>query len=141
MIETRKGIEIVARMIDTETAEIVETEDVYDESKDLTALRNLAEGMAIKFHLDFPLLDGLIVQQKGKFIFTDLGKEKIKVQRRLIVYREEPIKHPVTGKVLGADNVIIGRARVTQVMPDLSKAEISTDGKIPVKPMDRVITE
>ena len=141
MIETRKGIEIVARMIDTETAEIVETEDVYDESKDLMALRNLAEGMAIKFHLDFPLLDGLIVQQKGKFIFTDLGKEKIKVQRRLIVYREEPIKHPVTGKVLGADNVIIGRARVTQVMPDLSKAEISTDGKIPVKPMDKVITE
>jgi hypothetical protein len=50
IIETRAGIEIVARIIDTETSEIMATEDVYDEAKDLPALRSLAEGMAIKFH-------------------------------------------------------------------------------------------
>jgi hypothetical protein len=49
--------------------------------------------------------------------------------------------HPVTGKVLGADNVIIGRALITQVMPELSKAEILTDRNIGVKILDKVITE
>jgi len=141
IIETGTGIEIVARWIDTETSEILAVEDVYDEVKDLPALRLLAQGMAVKFHRDFPLLDGLIIRQKGKYIFTDLGQDKIRIQRRLIIYREEPITHPVTGKVLGADNVIIGRARVTQVMPDLSKAEISVGRDISIKPMDKVITE
>ncbi|MFC1799193.1 CsgG/HfaB family protein [Thermodesulfobacteriota bacterium] len=140
-VETSKGIEIVARMIDTETSEILETEDVYAEARDLMTLRTLAEGLAIKLHLDFPLLEGLVVQQKGGYIITDLGQDKIKIQRRLIVYRKEQIKHPVTGKVMGADYVDIGRARVSQVMADMSKARISKRGDTPIKPLDRVITE
>jgi hypothetical protein len=141
IIETRAGIEIVARIIDTETSEIMATEDVYDEAKDLPALRSLAEGMAIKFHREFPLLGGLVIQSKGKQIFTDLGKGKIKLQRRLIVYREEPIEHPVTGKVLGADNKILGRARVTQVLPEMSRAELLDDRGGTIKRLDKVITE
>jgi TolB-like protein len=141
IIETRAGIEIVARMIDTETSEIMATEDVYDEAKDLPALRSLAEGMAIKFHREFPLLGGLVIQSKGKQIFTDLGKGKIKLQRRLIVYREEPIEHPVTKKVLGADNEILGRARVTQVLPEMSRAELLDDKGDTIKRLDKVITE
>ena len=141
IIETREGVEIVGRLIDTETSEILATEDVYDEMKDLPALRSLAEGMALKFHRDFPLLEGLIIQQKGKNIFTDLGQEKIKVRRRLIVYREEPIKNPVTGKILGADNMILGRARVTQVMSEMSKAEIMDGEAGAIGLKDKVITE
>jgi TolB-like protein len=141
IIESRKGIEIVARMIDTETSMIIEMEDVYDEAKDLLALKKLSEGLAIKFHKDFPLLDGNVVQLKGNTIFTDLGAGKVKLNRRLIIYREELIKHPITGKVLGTDNIIIGRARVTQILPDLSKAEISSNRKMLVRPMDKVITE
>jgi TolB-like protein len=141
IIETRTGIEIVGRMIDTETSEILATEDVYDEIKDLPALRTLAEGMAIKFHREFPLLGGFVIQQKGKYIFTDLGQDKIKLQRRLIVYREEPIKHPVTGKILGADNEIVGRAKVTQVLPEMSKAELMRGKPGAIKRLDKVITE
>jgi TolB-like protein len=141
IIETRTGIEVVARMIDTETSEILASKDVYGEVKDLPALRSLAEGMAIKFHLDFPLVDGLIIEQKGKDIFTDLGENVIKVGRRLIVYRVEPIKHPVTGKVLGADNKIIGRACITQVMSEMSKAELLKGKPESVGHLDRVITQ
>jgi TolB-like protein len=141
IIETRTGIEIVARMIDTETSEIMATADVYEEAKDLPALRSLAEGMAIKFHREFPLLGGLVIQTKGEQIFTDLGKDKIKLQRRLVVYREEPIEHPVTGKVLGADNEILGRARVTQVLPEMSRAELLDDKGETIKRLDKVITE
>jgi len=139
--ESRTGIEIVARLIDTETSEILASEDVYDEVKDLMALRSLSEGMAVKFHRDFPLVDGLVIQQKGDYIFIDLGKDVVRLRRGFIVYREEPIKHPVTGKILGADNVIVGRARITQVMPDLSKAEILEEKAASVKPMDKVIAE
>jgi TolB-like protein len=141
IIETRTGIEVVARMIDTETSEILATEDVYDEVKDLLALRALAEGMAIKFHQEFPLVDGLVIERKEEDIFTDLGQDVIELRRRLIVYREEPVKHPVTGKVLGADNKIMGHARVTQVMPEMSKAELLECKAEAIRRLDKVITQ
>jgi TolB-like protein len=141
IVESRTGVEVVGRMIDTETSEILTTVDVYDEVKELKALRSLAEGMATKIHMDFPLLGGLIIQRKGNSIFTDLGQDKVSLQRRLIVYREEPIKHPVTGKILGSDNEIIGRAKVTQVLPDMSKAEVISGESGKIKPLDKVITE
>jgi len=141
IIESGIGIEIVCRVIDTETSEILASEDVYDEVKDLQGLRTLAEGMAIRIHREFPLLSGTVIKQKGKWIFTDIGDDKIDLQRRLIVYHEEPIKHPVTGKLLGADNEILGRARVVQVMPGMSKAEMLDGRAASVKPLDKVISE
>jgi len=141
IVSSLKGTEIVARLIDTETTEILAVVDVYDEVIDLSAIMELAKGMAIKFQRQFPLLSGYVVQVKGKAVFTDLGEGKTKLQRRLVVYREEPVKHPVTGKVLGADNVILGHVRVTQVMPDLSKAEIVNFKPEDIKKLDRVITE
>ena len=97
--------------------------------------------MAVKFHRDFPLVDGYIIACKGGNIFTDLGEDVIKLRRRLIVYREEPIKHPTSGKVLGADNVIMGHARINQVMLNMSKAELTDVKTETVKSFDRVITE
>ena len=128
-------------MIDTETSEILAVEDVYSEFKDLNALLALSKGMAIKFHREFPLVSGLIVQKKGKYVFTDLGNNVVKVPRRLIVYRDEPVKHPLTGKILGSDNQIVGRLRLTQVMPELSKAEILDRKSTEIKLTDKVITE
>jgi len=141
IIETQAGIEIVGRLIDTETSEVMDTEDVYDERKDLQTQKDMAEGMAIKFHRAFPLIDGTVIQQKGPFIFTDLGQDKIKPQRRLLVYREEQIKHPATGKVLGTDNEIVGRAKVVQVMEEMSKAELIRGKPADVKNLYKVITE
>jgi TolB-like protein len=141
IIETKTGTEIIGRLIDTETSEILATQDVYGEDKDFRALSTLAEGLAVKFHRDFPLANGLVIQQKGDAVLTDLGQDKVKLQRRLILYRETPVKHPVTGKVVGADNVIMGRARVTQVMPEMSKADV-LDGKAEsIKALDKVIAE
>jgi len=141
IFETRTGIEVVGRMIDTETSEILTTEDVYGELKDIPALRSLAEGMAVKFHREFPLMDGLVIECREKSIFTDLGQDVVKIRRRIIVFREEPIKHPLTGKVLGSDNEIIGRARITQVMPAMSKAELLEYRAGAIMRLDKVITE
>jgi len=142
-IETRIGIEIVARLVDNETSEVLAVEDVYDEFKDRSALMDLSEGLAIKFHREFPLVDGTVLEKKGKSFYTDLGKGKIKPQRRLIVYREgEPIRNPRTGKILGCDTEIIGYARVSQVMARMSKAKLIKNLKgnaIMIK--DKVMTE
>jgi tetratricopeptide (TPR) repeat protein len=142
-VETRTGIEIISRLIDNETSEILAQEDVYGESKDRAALQILAEGMAVKYHREFPLVDGIIVQKKGDSFFTDLGQGKTKPQRRLILYREgEPILHPVTGKLLGCDTEIIGYGRVTQVMEEMSQAELLEglkDKNIKIK--DKVMTQ
>jgi len=140
IVETRQGVEAVARMIDTETSEIVATEDVYDEITDVGALRSLARGMAVKFHREFPLVGGMVIKAGDKYIFTDLGQDKIKLQRRLIVYREEQVRHPVTGKLMGADTIILARARVTQVSPEMSKSEL-TSGERHIELNDKVITE
>lgn len=141
LIETGSGIEIVARIIDTQTAEILTVKDVFDETKTLQAFKLLSQGMALKVHMEFPLLEGLVLQLKGPQIFTDLGQDKVKIPRRIVIYREEPVIHPLTGKLLGADNIILGRAQISQVMPGMSRASMIS-GKIDtVKPLDKVITE
>jgi len=141
MIETIDGIEIVARMIDTDTSEILATEDVYAEARDLPSLRTLAQGLAIKFHHEFPLLKGLVIECTDRHICTDLGQNEIKLKRRLIVFRERPVTHPVTGQVLGADTKIIDHARVTQVLPEMSKAELLEANKEKPRKLDSVITQ
>ena len=47
----------------------------------------------------------------------------------------------MTGKVLGADNEILGHARVTQVLPEMSRAELLDDKGKTIKRLDKVITE
>lgn len=141
IVESREGVEVVARLIDTETSEILATEDVYNEVKGVEDLRTLAEGMAIKFHREFPLVDGSVIQPQRGYVLTDLGKGKVALQRRLIIYREKPVKHPQTGKILGTDNTIIGRARITQVMPEMSRADLLDGKNVTIQPMDKVITE
>lgn len=141
LIESRTGIEMVGRVVDTETSEVLATEDVYTEERDMAALKRTAEGMAIKFHRDFPLVSGLVIDQKGRFVFTDLGEDKILMNRRLIVYREEPVKHPVTGKLMGMDHVILGHARVNQLTSEMSKAEVLRGDAGSIRPLDKVISE
>ena len=142
-LETRIGIEVVARLIDNETSEVMVVKDVYYEFKDRAGLMTMAESLAIKFHREFPLVDGIIIQKKGKSVFTDLGIGKVKPERRLIVYREgEPIRHPVTGKSLGCDTEIVGYARITQVMDQMSTALLIDNLKEEtIKLQDKVMTE
>jgi curli biogenesis system outer membrane secretion channel CsgG len=96
IVSSRTGVEIIARVIDTETSAILAAADVYDEVAELKTLRLLSEGLAVKFHREFPLLQGLVIQKKGDNIFTDLGENLIKVQRRLIIFRDIPVNHPVS---------------------------------------------
>ena len=141
IIETRKGIEVVSRLIDTETSDILSSQDVYSEKKDLAALNSLAQGMTIKFYRDFPLTEGLILTKKGKSISTDLGGDVVKLQRRVIIFRDESVDPTLAAKSFGAQNKILGYARVIQVMPELSKAKLFDGKENNIKPLDKVIIQ
>ena len=141
IIETRKGIEVVSRLIDTETADILSTQDVYSEARDLMALHELARGMAVKFIRDFPLTTGQVLSVNGRSIATDLGANSVKLQRRLIIFRNVPATQTAAGKPLGAENRILGYARVNQVMPGLSKAKCLNAETRRIKPLDLVIVQ
>ncbi len=141
IIESRHGIEIVSRMIDTETSDILASEDVYGELKDRRAMLALANGMALKYHREFPLSGGMVIRADGKFIFTDLGKEEIKLQRRIIVYKESPVQHPVSNQVVGTDKQILCRARINQVQKEISKASLLGEPTAAVEKFHKVVAE
>ncbi len=141
IVESRNGIEIVSRMIDTETSEILAAADVYGELKNRRAMLTLANGMALKYHRDFPLSGGMVIRSDGKTIFTDLGMEEIKLQRRIIVYKESPVQHPVSAQVVGTDKQILCRARVHQVQEEISKARILEEPISTVEKFHKVVAE
>jgi len=141
LIRSQKGIEIIGRIIDTETSEILATEDVYTEHGQIRIFQNLSDAMAIKFHRDFPLVNGNILQCKGGHIFTSIGKDQLAQNKRLIIYREEPILDAGSEKIFGMDFVVIGRAKLTQLFPTMSKAEIFGCAPDHVKNDYKVITE
>ena len=141
MVQTRTGIEIVGRVIDCETAEILDTVDAYSEAVDLRGLRHMAEALALNIHREFPLVDGIVVQKKGRIIFTDLGSDKIRAQRRMLVYDDRPVRHPSSGAPMGADHRILAKARVVQCDKGLSKAELQAGFDPAVRAHHKVITQ
>lgn len=141
MVQTRTGIEVVGRVVDCETAEILATSDAYSEAADLQGFKHLAGTLALNIHRDFPLVDGIVIEKQGKMIFTDLGTEKIRAQRRMLVYDDRPVRHPSTGTQLGVDHRILAKARVVQCDETLSKAELLTGFDPSIAPHHKVITQ
>lgn len=141
IIETPTGMEVLARMVDTETAEILAAKEVYAEKADLAGVRRMARIMALKFHQEFPLLGGRVLQRDGPEILSDLGAGKIALHRRILVFREEPVTDPDSGRSLGADHRILGRARVIQVSKNFSRARMATGDTATIRKQDQVITQ
>lgn len=141
VLETGESIEVIARLIDTETSVVLSSNDAFDEEKGLMAVGRLMQGLAYKFKRDLPLLEGIIIEAKSGEILIDLGSEKkIRKNMKLILYREgQTIKHPVTGRVLGSRTEELGIATVKDVFDEFSSARIQKrDGALKV--MDKVIT-
>jgi Curli production assembly/transport component CsgG/Glucodextranase, domain B len=142
--ETPQALEVFIRFVDVETAVVLAAEDIYGEDLPLKAVGTLMEGLASKFRQRFPLLEGVVVKTEGKRVFVDLGsKQAIKKYMKLMLFREgEVIKHPETGKVLGADTEPLGEARVEVVFEELSQATLlAPTASAAVRQLDKVITK
>ena len=144
VIETERDIEVIARLINTETTTVMATKDVYGQDKSLSYLHYLLNGLALKFKHAFPLVEGLVIKVKGKEVFADLGKNRnLKKEMKFIIYREgEKVIHPVTGKFLGYDTKVLGEATVVQVFEEFSKGKLKIAKGLPkIYEKDRVITK
>lgn len=129
--EGQKSVEIITRLVSTETAEVMETKDVYIEDKSLAAVKELMEGLASKLTLGFPVVEGMVVKREKGTLFSDLGSASgIRKSMAAAVYRRgKEIKHPVTGKSLGWDMVKIGDGTIEDVQDGFSKVRLSDRSK------------
>ena len=115
-ISTRQGIEIVVRIIDNETTQILAIEDVFSEQKDNQALEDLSKRLALKINHNFPIVSGQIIRSNGDTLFLNIGKDDIKSNRRFIIYKNQ-------GNGTTVDQNIIGYAHVNHVKDHESEAQ------------------
>jgi len=142
--ETKDGIEVYARLVNTETSALFDTKDVYGADKSLPQIQYITSGLALKFKHSFPLLEGMVVKVSGRDIYADFGTaQKIKKDMKFIVFREgEKIVHPVTGKVLGSQTEELGVATVVNVMDDMSVGKLVAEfDPSKIQPRDFIITK
>jgi hypothetical protein len=124
--EDKKSLEIIARVINTETAEVMEVKDVYTEDKSLGAIKEAITGLAAKIASGFPLAEGMIIGRDKKEAMTDLGSSKIRKSMGAIIYRKgKEVRHPVTGRSLGADTIKLGDGWFDDVQPEFSRIRLS----------------
>ena len=85
----------------------------------------------------FPKVDGEIVDVKADSVTLDVGrKHGVQPGLDLEVFREgKEIIHPKTGKVLGREEKVLGRLRVTEVQEAFATAAVVQGADI--KPADR----
>lgn len=141
--EAKGALEVFMRFVDVETSAILAVEDVYGENLDLRAVRTLMAGLALEIRQQFPLLEGLVLQVQGKKVSIDLGKKQLKKHMKLTLFREgEAIKHPVSGKLLGAPTEILGEIKLQAVFDEFSQGVLRRPiSSSEIKQLDKVITK
>ncbi len=141
--ESGNTVEVFTRLVDTETSDILDARDVFGEDISFQGIKMLMQGLALKYKMSFPLVEGLIIKKDGKTILTDLGEEKnVKKNMGLILFREgEDIMHPLSAKVLGPEPAELGEAKIEKVYTGFSRAIIKKEKQPNVGLKDKVITK
>ena len=144
ILERINSLEIYARLVDTETAEMIAAVDIYGEDIDIDTLRSLGQGVELRLTEEVPLLEGIVLKADGSRFAVDLGKQsQIKRGAKVLIYEVGgEIVHPVTEKVVGLDIREVGEGRVESVQEEMSFAELTGEkasSKV-LQPMLRVIT-
>jgi hypothetical protein len=140
-VQTSTGTEIVSRVIDSETGEILSVSDAYSEASGLTAVKELAQPLALKIQREFPLVDGLVLAKQKQIIFTDLNQEKLRAQKRILVYKDTPVRHFRSNLAVGFDHQVLGCGRVIQQDDKISKVELLNGNCLLIEPGDKVIPQ
>lgn len=139
--EGPSSIEVYARLVDTETSDILLEKDAFHEDKSLSNLRFLMQGLALKLKLGFPLLEGEIQAQQGKTYTVNLGTNMlVRPGMRVVVFKEEPMVEPKTGLPVGTETVVLAEGRVVNAYDRLSQIELLNAGAS-VAPKSLVITK
>ena len=121
---TRAGrnIAIDARLIDTETAEIITAQDEMSQRTSIQELKEMIRRLTLKISQDLPLVEGYVINIEGERLTLDISSNNgVKKGMKCIIYSEgQDIIHPITKKVLGKQTQILGEAKLVQVYPQYS---------------------
>lgn len=129
--EDKRSLEVVARVINTETGEVMDVKDVYTEDKSLRSVREQMEGLAAKIAGSFPVTGGMVISRDRKEVLSDLGAASlVRKSMGAIFYRKgKEIRHPLTGRSLGWDTVKLGEGRFEEVQREFSRLKLSDSVK------------
>ena len=119
------ALSIDTRVIDTESAAIIVAHDAYTGSSDAQSVKNAVENLARKITESLPLVDGYVIRIDGTELIIDVGRNGgLKKGMKCVIYKEgAPIKHPITGEILGKETNVIGEILVTDAFDKYSVAK------------------
>ncbi len=118
------ALSIDTRVIDTESAAIIVAHDAYTGSSDAQSVKNAVENLARKITESLPLVDGYVIKINGEQLILDVGRNGgLKKGMKCVIYKEgAPIKHPITGEILGKETTVLGEVLVTDSFAKYSVA-------------------
>ena len=122
--ETDKDVQVIQRVVDTETSLILAMKDAYCENKEYDTIRIRLSELVQDICREFPLIEGQVVRTEGKEVFVDLGSDHglRKGSRLNVVERGDPIVDERTGEVLlEASPERVGAIRVEEAFPAVSR--------------------
>jgi len=140
--EDKRSLEVVARVINTETGEVMDVKDVYTEDKGLASVREQMEGLAAKIAGSFPVAAGMVISRDRKEVLADLGSaDRIRKSTGVVFYRKgKEIRHQVSGRSLGWDTVKLGEGRFEEVQREYSRVRLTDPGRQDLAAKDLLIT-
>ncbi len=134
----QSGLEIKARVIDTETTDLVAIVDVFiEDGSDVASVTKGCRKLAAQLNDLFPRLSGELrsdarVRRGAEEFLVDWGKaDGVRPGMQMLVIQEDPWIDEDTGEVLEVDYLPVGRARIVSVTDTSAKArsvEINEEG-------------
>lgn len=125
-VRGENAAEVKARVINTETSDVVATLDAFiADTRDTDGVRQSCVKLAQQLADIFPRLSGEVVAVRGNELLLSWTREEglREGQYVLLVKEEEPWKDPNTGEVLAPGDIVeLGRAQVRAVLPNGTRA-------------------
>ncbi len=127
---TRAGsnLAIDARLIDTESAQIITAQDEMSQRTSITELKAMINRLATKIYQDLPLVEGYVIAVAADQLTLDLGSSKgIKKGMKCVIYREgREMIHPITKQSLGKETEELGEVKLVEVYAQYSIGKVIT---------------
>lgn len=87
--EAKQSLEVIARLVDVESAKVMAVEDVYGEQLTSRDVKTLMAGLALKLRRRFPLQEGTIWEQSGDMIWVEFPDAKgIQKGTKLMIFQQ-----------------------------------------------------
>lgn len=106
-------LKIIARLVEVQTGRLLAIKDAYNTWKTYQDEEYLLEGLTQKFLLEFPLLQGKVIDKNHTSLELTLGTyDSIKQGMKVLIYRQRKTDR---------EQDILGEARVEEVTNDSSR--------------------